>query len=122
MRYQLRWRQHRHRVHWRDNPGAAWLGQRPDVRSQDVLVNLGEVTKENWSFDNGKRDTPSRGREIRTFDAARRGPAGRTTSTCRERTRVAQRLTELSWFPASEDSRPHFLWMDRNGPAIMTLF
>lgn len=29
------------------------LGARPGVRSEDVLVNLTEVVKENWSFGNG---------------------------------------------------------------------
>jgi 4-oxalocrotonate tautomerase len=33
---------------------AARLGQAADVRSDDVVINLVEVTKENWSFGKGK--------------------------------------------------------------------
>jgi phenylpyruvate tautomerase PptA (4-oxalocrotonate tautomerase family) len=32
---------------------AARLGKAADVRSDDVLINLVEVTKENWSFGKG---------------------------------------------------------------------
>jgi 4-oxalocrotonate tautomerase len=30
------------------------LGKEPGVRSEDVLINLVEVAKENWSFGNGE--------------------------------------------------------------------
>lgn len=33
---------------------AALLGENPGVRPQDVLVNLVEVPRENWSFGNGE--------------------------------------------------------------------
>lgn len=32
---------------------AELLGEAPGLRSEDVFVNLVEVTKENWSFGNG---------------------------------------------------------------------
>jgi hypothetical protein len=32
---------------------AERLGQSPGVRPEDVLLNLVEVAKENWSFGNG---------------------------------------------------------------------
>jgi 4-oxalocrotonate tautomerase len=32
----------------------ALLGQDPGIRPQDVLINLVEVSKENWSFGNGE--------------------------------------------------------------------
>jgi phenylpyruvate tautomerase PptA (4-oxalocrotonate tautomerase family) len=32
---------------------AELLGDNPGIRRQDVLINLVEVQKENWSFGNG---------------------------------------------------------------------
>ena len=32
---------------------ASLLSERPGLRPQDVFINLLEVTKENWSFENG---------------------------------------------------------------------
>jgi hypothetical protein len=33
---------------------AQLLGKEPGVRPEDVLINLVEVAKENWSFGNGE--------------------------------------------------------------------
>ena len=37
---------------------AEKLGQRPGLRHEDVLVNLIEVPRENWSFGNGQMSYP----------------------------------------------------------------
>lgn len=33
---------------------AALLGENPGVRAQDIMINLVEVPRENWSFGNGE--------------------------------------------------------------------